>query len=60
MNLEFLGVSRETFFHALHQSGLVALIDGNTVRVRHNPRAQWEEAPADVAAILRERTAGDD
>ena len=60
MNLELLGVSRETFFQALHQFGLVAVIDGQTVRVRHNPRLEWEDAPADVGAALRARTAGDD
>ena len=60
MNLELLSVSRETFFQALHQFGLVAVVDGQTVRVRRNPRTELDEAPQDVAAALRLRTAGDD
>jgi hypothetical protein len=60
MNIELLSVSRETFFQALHQHGLVAVLDGKTLRVRHNPRADWDEAPQDVAAALRLRMAGDD
>lgn len=60
MNIELLSVSRGTFFQALHQYGLIATVDGQTVRVRHNPRHDLDEAPVDVAAALRLRTAGDD
>ena len=60
MNIELFNVSRETFFQALHQFGLTAVVDGKTVRVRHNPRLSWEDAPQDAGAALRLRTAGDD
>ena len=60
MNIELLSVSRETFFHALHQFGLIATVDGQTVRVRHNPRHDLQEVPTNVGDALRLRTAGDD